>query len=208
MSAILKQAAATPPRASLAELEARDAFCARHIGPDAEDQATMLSLLGYPTRAALIDAVVPAVIREPAALALAPGLGETAALAELRKIAARNVVARSFIGQGYYDTHLPAVILRNILESPAWYTAYTPYQPEISQGRLEALINFQTMVSESAAWPLPMRPCSTRPRPQPKRWPCAGAAAKLKAMFSLSPIRCCRRPWTWCARAQSLWASS
>ena len=148
MSAILKQAAAVPPRATLAELEERDAFCARHIGPDAEDQAAMLSVLGFPTRAALIDAVVPAGIREQAALALAPGLGETAALAELRKIAARNVVARSFIGQGYYDTHLPAVILRNILESPAWYTAYTPYQPEISQGRLEALINFQTMVCE------------------------------------------------------------
>ena len=148
MSAILKQAAATQPRASLAELEQRDAFCGRHIGPDAADQAAMLSVLGYPSRAALIDAIVPAGIRDQSALALAPGLSETAALAELRKIAARNVVARSFIGQGYYDTHLPGVILRNILESPAWYTAYTPYQPEISQGRLEALINFQTMVCD------------------------------------------------------------
>ncbi len=148
MSGILKQAEATPARTSLAELEQRDAFTRRHIGPDAADQAAMLAVLGYPTRAALIDAVVPAGIRKQSALDLPAGLSETAALAELGKIAAKNVVARSFIGQGYYDTHLPGVILRNILQSPAWYTAYTPYQPEISQGRLEALINFQTMVCD------------------------------------------------------------
>src|SRR5487761_2479687 len=148
MSAMLKQSAAMPQRPSLAELEQRDAFCARHIGPDAAEQAAMLSVLGYSTRAALIDAVVPVGIRKQSALALPPGRSETAALAELKKIAARNVVSRSFIGQGYYDTHLPGVILRNILEGPAWYTAYTPYQPEISQGRLEALINFQTMVCD------------------------------------------------------------
>ena len=148
MSAMLKQSAAMPQRPSLAELEQRDAFCARHIGPDAAEQAAMLSVLGFSTRAALIDAVVPAGIRKQSALALPPGRSETAALAELKKIAARNVVSRSFIGQGYYDTHLPGVILRNILEGPAWYTAYTPYQPEISQGRLEALINFQTMVCD------------------------------------------------------------
>ncbi len=148
MSAMLKQSAAMPQRPSLAELEQRDAFCARHIGPDAAEQAAMLAVLGYSTRAALIDAVVPAGIRKQSALALPPGRSETAALTELKHIAARNVVSRSFIGQGYYDTHLPGVILRNILENPAWYTAYTPYQPEISQGRLEALINFQTMVCE------------------------------------------------------------
>ncbi len=148
MAAILKQAAATPARASLAELERRDAFCARHIGPDAAEQAAMLAVLGYATRAALIDAVVPAAIRSQQALDLPPGRSEAEALAELRGIAQRNRVARSFIGQGYYGTHLPGVILRNILESPAWYTAYTPYQPEISQGRLEALVNFQTMVCD------------------------------------------------------------
>ncbi|TSA10635.1 MAG: glycine dehydrogenase (aminomethyl-transferring), partial [Betaproteobacteria bacterium] len=136
------------PRESLAELEQRDAFCARHIGPDAADQAAMLAELGYTTRAELIDAVVPAGIRNRSALDLPPGVSETAALAALKSIAARNQVSRSFIGQGYYDTHLPGVIQRNILESPAWYTAYTPYQPEISQGRLEALINFQTMVCD------------------------------------------------------------
>src|SRR3990172_7063659 len=136
------------PQTSPAEREQQDTFAARHIGPDATDQAAMLSVLGYATRAALIDAVVPAGIRNKSALDLAPGRSEAEALAELRRIAARNRVSRSFIGQGYYDTHLPGVILRNILESPAWYTAYTPYQPEISQGRLEALINFQTMVCD------------------------------------------------------------
>ncbi len=135
-------------QAAPAELAQRDAFAERHIGPDAAEQAAMLAVLGYRTRAALIDAVVPAGIREKTVLALPPGLSEPEALAELRKLAAANRVSRSFIGQGYYDTELPGVILRNILENPAWYTAYTPYQPEISQGRLEALINFQTMVCE------------------------------------------------------------
>ena len=136
------------PHAAPAGSAQYDGFVGRHIGPDASDQAAMLSVLGYATRAALIDAVVPAGIRDNAALALPPGQSETAALAELRKIAAKNTVSHSFIGQGYYDTHLPGVILRNILESPAWYTAYTPYQPEISQGRLEALMVFQTMVCD------------------------------------------------------------
>ena len=131
-----------------AELERHDGFEERHVGPDASDQAAMLSVLGYATRAALIDAAVPVGIRERSALALPRGQSEAEALAELSKIAARNTVMRSFIGQGYYDTHLPAVIRRNILESPAWYTAYTPYQPEISQGRLEALMVFQTMVCD------------------------------------------------------------
>ncbi len=146
MSAIPKRA--QPPRMTSSELEGRDDFAARHIGADAGEQAAMLAALGYPTRAALIDAVVPAGIRNRPPLDLAPGRTETEALAELRKIAAKNVVSRSFIGQGYYGTHLPGVIQRNVLESPAWYTAYTPYQPEIAQGRLEALINFQTMVCD------------------------------------------------------------
>ena len=127
MSAILKHDAAAPVSAAPAGQEQHDDFCARHIGPDAAEQAAMLSVLGYSSRAALIDAVVPAGIRTQSALALPPGRSETAALAALKEIAAKNVVSRSFIGQGYYDTHLPGVILRNILESPAWYTAYTPY---------------------------------------------------------------------------------
>jgi len=129
----------------LAALEDHAAFVARHIGTTPDEQAAMLDDLGFATRAALIDAVIPASIRERAPLALPSPLSETEALARLRAIAAQNRIARSFIGQGYYGTHTPGVILRNVLENPAWYTAYTPYQPEIAQGRLEALLNFQTM---------------------------------------------------------------
>ncbi len=137
-----------PSRASLGQLEDRAAFARRHVGPDATDQAGMLSLMGFASRKALVDAVVPASIRSKAPLALPEGMTEEQALAALRAMASRNQVFRSWIGQGYYGTHTPGVILRNILENPAWYTAYTPYQPEISQGRLEALVNFQTMVCD------------------------------------------------------------
>ena len=136
---------ATP---TLAALEATDAFVARHIGTSPADQRAMLAALGYASRAALMDAIVPATIRRAAPLALPPPVPETEALARLKAIAAKNRVLTSMIGQGYYGTHTPGVIARNILENPAWYTAYTPYQPEISQGRLEALVNFQTMVCE------------------------------------------------------------
>ena len=124
------------------------AFVARHIGTTPEDQAAMLRVLGHESRAALMDAIVPAAIRRKAPLALPDALTEAEALARIGAIAARNKVLKSFIGQGYYGTHTPGVILRNVLENPAWYTAYTPYQPEISQGRLEALVNFQTMISD------------------------------------------------------------
>jgi glycine dehydrogenase len=135
-------------RKTLADLETNDAFVARHIGSSPEDQAQMLNVLGFATRAALIDALVPPAIRAKVPLALPEPVDETAALARLRAIAAKNRPLTSFIGQGYYGTITPGVILRNVLENPAWYTAYTPYQPEISQGRLEALINFQTMVCD------------------------------------------------------------
>ncbi len=136
------------PRVPLATLEAHDAFVARHIGTSAADQQAMLDVLGYATRDALIDAVLPAAIRRKTPMPLPAALSETEALAKLAALASRNRVLTSCIGQGYYGTHTPGVILRNILENPAWYTAYTPYQPEISQGRLEALINFQTMVCD------------------------------------------------------------
>jgi glycine dehydrogenase len=133
---------------TLAALEQHDAFIARHIGPSTADQQAMLAALGYSTRADLMDAIVPEAIRRRAALDLPQPLREDEALSRLAAIAAKNKVLRSFIGQGYYGTHTPGVILRNVLENPAWYTAYTPYQPEISQGRLEALVNYQTMVCD------------------------------------------------------------
>lgn len=138
-------------RTSLTQLEARDAFIARHIGPDAAEQQDMLSVLGYATRAALIDAIVPANIRNKAALPLGAytqPMPENEALNKLKKIASKNKVLKSLIGQGYYNTLTPNVVLRNIFENPAWYTAYTPYQPEISQGRLEAILNFQQTITD------------------------------------------------------------
>ena len=140
--------AASAPRPTLADLERRDAFAARHIGTAPADQRAMLASLGFASRAALIDAIVPPAIRDRAPLALPAPVPEHEALARLAAVAARNRVLTSCIGQGYYGTITPGVILRNVLENPAWYTAYTPYQPEISQGRLEALVNFQTMVCD------------------------------------------------------------
>jgi glycine dehydrogenase len=138
-------------RPTLDELEDNQAFERRHTGPDALDEAKMLGALGFGSRAALIDAVVPAAIRRAAPMDLRPAMTEAEALAAIRVFATKNRVCRSWIGQGYYGTHTPGVILRNVLENPAWYTAYTPYQPEISQGRLEALINFQTMITDLTA---------------------------------------------------------
>ncbi len=138
-------------RTSLTQLEAHDAFIARHIGPSDAEQAAMLKVLGYADRNALIDAIVPANIRRHDVLPLAQftdAKSETEALATLKALAGKNKVLKSLIGQGYYNTHTPGVILRNIFENPAWYTAYTPYQPEISQGRLEAILNFQQVIMD------------------------------------------------------------
>jgi glycine dehydrogenase len=132
----------------LAELESAGEFVPRHVGIDAEGEAHMLAVIGAASRRSLIEQLVPASIARPAPMRLPAALGEAEALAELRGIAAQNRVLKSFIGQGYHGTHTPGVILRNVLENPAWYTAYTPYQAEISQGRLEALVNFQTMVCD------------------------------------------------------------
>ena len=128
----------------------RRGFADRHIGTDAAAQALMLHALGYDTVDALVQAAVPASIQaNPRETSdILPAATEAEALAELRELAAQNRVARPMIGLGYYDTFTPSVIARNVLENPSWYTAYTPYQPEISQGRLEALINFQTMVTD------------------------------------------------------------
>ena len=134
--------------APLGALENPSEFVARHIGVDAADEQHMLSVIGAASRRAMIEAIVPRSIARGQAMQLPPAVGEAGALAELRAIASKNKVFKSHIGQGYFGTLTPGVILRNILENPAWYTAYTPYQAEISQGRMEALVNFQTMVAD------------------------------------------------------------
>ena len=136
---------ARPP---LRDLEGAAPFESRHLGPSADEQAKMLAALGHRSLDDLVAAAVPAGIRSLEGLDLPPARSETEALADLRALADRNEVVTSMIGLGYHGTITPGVILRNVVESPAWYTAYTPYQPEISQGRLEALLNFQTMVTD------------------------------------------------------------
>jgi len=138
----------------LDELENSHEFIARHIGVSDADEAHMLNVLGQASRRALIDSIVPRSIARGQAMQLPAPVTEAAALEELKEIAQKNQLLKSFIGQGYYGTHTPGVILRNILENPAWYTAYTPYQAEISQGRMEALVNFQTMVCDLTAMPI------------------------------------------------------
>ncbi|HOV96557.1 MAG TPA: aminomethyl-transferring glycine dehydrogenase subunit GcvPA, partial [Thermomonas sp.] len=133
---------------SLRSLEHHDAFIERHIGPNDAEIAAMLAQVGHASLEAFTDAIVPASIKSANPLALPEAMTEVDALARIRAIAQKNQLFKSFIGQGYYGTHTPNVILRNILENPAWYTAYTPYQAEISQGRMEALINFQTMIAD------------------------------------------------------------
>ncbi|MEH6616534.1 MAG: glycine dehydrogenase, partial [Porticoccus sp.] len=133
---------------SLAELENSNEFIRRHIGPSEDDQQAMLESIGYEGMDSFISAVVPDNIRSSHSLDLGDPTTEQEALSELRAIASQNRVLKNFIGQGYYNCITPNVILRNVFESPAWYTAYTPYQPEISQGRLEALLNFQTMITD------------------------------------------------------------
>src|ERR1700676_3695872 len=128
--------------------EPATAFVRRHIGPSPHDISAMLESVGAKTLSALMAETLPASIRQKAPLDLGSPLSETEALMHMRELAAKNQVFTSLIGQGYSGTILPAVIQRNILENPAWYTAYTPYQPEISQGRLEALFNFQTMICD------------------------------------------------------------
>ncbi|PXW95486.1 glycine dehydrogenase (decarboxylating) [Sphaerotilus hippei] len=145
MTASLPTSAVLP---SLAQLENATEFTSRHIGPDALDERHMLGVIGPASRRALIDAIVPRSIARGTPMDLPAPLSEARALAELKALAAKNQVLTSHIGCGYFGTLTPGVILRNILENPAWYTAYTPYQAEISQGRMEALVNFQTMVTD------------------------------------------------------------
>lgn len=131
---------------SLAALQDSGEFIRRHIGPDTQQTQAMLQTLGVSSIAELIEKTVPAAIRCETTKTLRAPLAEPQALAELRTIARRNQVFTSYLGMGYHDTYVPNVILRNVLENPGWYTAYTPYQPEIAQGRLEGLLNFQQMI--------------------------------------------------------------
>ena len=143
--------------AAHAALGAKDRFEPRHLGPREGDVQEMLDTVGVSTVDELIRKTVPSQIMLDRALDLgkySPGLAESDAIAELRRIVSANKVNRSFIGMGYYDTKTPYVILRNVLENPGWYTQYTPYQPEVSQGRLESLMNFQTMVTDLTGFEL------------------------------------------------------
>jgi len=142
------------PLAELSALEGADGFVARHVAPNEAEIAAMLHEVGAATLEELAGKAVPAAIRAHDAMDLPPAIDEAAVLAELRNLAGQNVCHRSLIGQGYHGTHVPPVILRNVLENPGWYTAYTPYQAEIAQGRLEALLNFQTMVCDLTGMPI------------------------------------------------------
>ena len=144
----------TSDRPALADLEQGLAFSSRHIGPSPDEQAKMLATVGFGHLDELIDAAVPDSIRDRDPLDLPAAVGEAQVLTELGRLAGRNEVLTSMVGLGYYDTICPPVITRNVLENPGWYTAYTPYQPEISQGRLEALLTFQTTVADLTGLPI------------------------------------------------------
>ncbi|HET6994218.1 MAG TPA: glycine dehydrogenase (aminomethyl-transferring), partial [Chitinophagaceae bacterium] len=129
-------------------------FISRHIGPNETDTKQMLKTIGEPGFSSLIGKTVPAAIRMDHSLNIPPAMSEYDYLKHIKEISLRNKVFKNYIGQGYYDTIVPSVILRNVFENPGWYTQYTPYQAEISQGRLESLLNFQTMVSDLTGLPI------------------------------------------------------
>ena len=137
-----------PAKSAAAPTDSMADFVSRHVGPDATDTEQMLAVIGQPSLDAMCDRAIPGAIRSDSPLAVEAAASESAVIDELRALASRNTVLTSLIGLGYYGTVTPPVVRRNVLENPAWYTAYTPYQPEISQGRLEALLNFQTMVTD------------------------------------------------------------
>ena len=136
------------------DIFASESFESRHIGPDRADTAAMLKAVGAASLDALIDEAIPSRIRLELPLDLPAGISESRFHDELRAIAAKNQLFKSFIGLGYYGCVTPSVIRRNVLENPGWYTPYTPYQAEIAQGRLEALLNFQTMIADLTGLPL------------------------------------------------------
>ncbi|NBW97292.1 MAG: glycine dehydrogenase (aminomethyl-transferring), partial [Planctomycetia bacterium] len=182
--------AAVSPALPLERLENPTEFVARHVGFGAAEERHMLDCVGATSREALLTQIVPASIARTVPMRLPPALPETAALAELKVIAARNTVCRSFIGQGYHGTHTPAVILRNILENPAWYTAYTPYQAEISQGRMEAVLNFQTMICDLTAMPIANASLLDEATAAAEAMTLAKRAARSQSHTFLADFRC------------------
>jgi glycine dehydrogenase len=158
-----------PDNTPLHALEDHGEFVMRHIGPRDEQVRDMLAEIGMESLDELVRKTIPGAIRMDAELDLPEALSESAVLARLREIASKNVIRHNMIGMGYHETILPPVIQRNVLENPGWYTAYTPYQAEISQGRLEALLNFQQMISDLTACRSPMPRCWTRLRRRPRR---------------------------------------
>lgn len=194
------------PLSSLRDLEYHGAFVERHIGPNDVEIAQMLRVVGYDSLESLTDAIVPEKIRSTVALDLPKGITEEEALAKIRVIANKNRVFRSFIGQGYYGTHTPKVILRNILENPAWYTAYTPYQAEISQGRMEALINFQTMCADLTGMEIANASLLDEATAAAEAMSLAKRSAKSRSDLFLCTMRCIRRRWSYCVPVPSRWA--
>jgi Glycine cleavage system protein P (pyridoxal-binding), N-terminal domain len=193
---------------SLRALEHNGAFVERHIGPDASEIAQMLAVVGQESLESLTDAIVPGSIKAAAALDLPGSLTEVQALEKIRAIAGKNKVLRSFIGQGYYGTHTPNVVARNILENPAWYTAYTPYQAEISQGRMEALINFQTMVAELCGMEIANASLLDEATAAAEAMTLAKRSARASPTCSSCTTPCTRRPWSCSRPAPSRWTSS
>ena len=170
-------------------------FADRHIGPSRDDRDAMARAVGYDSAEALIDDAVPAVIRSGRPLDLPPALSEPEALRRLRELASQNKVLTSMIGLGYYGTYTPGVILRNVLENPGWYTAYTPYQPEISQGRLEALLNFQTVVADLTGLPVAGASLLDEATAAAEAMTLARRVGQGRAAASSwSTPTCCRRP--------------
>ena len=184
-------------------------FIARHIGPSEADQRAMLAAIGTSSLDALISEVVPAnILSESPYLDLPGPLSEIEALADLKTIASRNQVLRSYIGQGYYGTYVPHVILRNVLENPAWYTAYTPYQPEISQGRLEALLIFQTMITDLTGLDIANSSLLDEATAAAEAMTLARRVARAKSNRFFVSSHVHPRPSRSCARARPAWASN
>lgn len=195
-------------RPSLAQLEMHDAFHARHIAPDANDQQQMLSTLGFNHISELMNAVIPAAIRRKEPLPLPVALNEHEALNQLKQLANQNQVLRSLIGQGYYGTDTPAVILRNVLENPAWYTAYTPYQPEISQGRLEAMLNFQQMVMDLSGMDMANASMLDEGTAAAEAMALAQRLSQSQSKTFLLRTMFCRKQLKYSARVPSRWQSN